>query len=423
MGRSRQAGLVLIVLAAIFPIGLRVATWPTLPHRELDPAMVTSGRELFEHHWVPRDPLAPWGDGLGPVFNSTSCLGCHFQGGSGGAGPLTSNVTTFTIRPLQPGDKHLGGIVHTSATDKDFRETLASVHGQLPPLSQPSLDDLLPAPGCNVTRLPFVPGVHISQRNTPSLYGAGLIDLIPERVIIANERRQRLAAGLAPAEVEHLIVGRACRSADGRVGRFGWKAQVASLAEFVEAACANELGLGNPGQAQPRPLSKSTYRPPGLDLTRGQCAELTAFVASLPRPVERLPDDPAGRAGVLAGKKLFHAIGCADCHTPALGKIEGIYSDLLLHRMGQALVGGGSYDEPAVGSEPGERPHPSEWRTPPLWAVASSAPYMHDGRAATLEEAIRLHGGQAAGSARRFGLLQRDEQEKLIAFLMTLQAP
>ena len=97
----------------------------------------------------------------------------------------------------------------------------------------------------------------LSQRNTPALFGSRLIDEIPDEAIIAGERRQRLKWGLATADVEHAPVGRSLRLPDGRVGRFGWKGQTASLADFVQAACANELGLGNPGQAQPVSLAKA----------------------------------------------------------------------------------------------------------------------------------------------------------------------
>src|SRR5262249_10270635 len=109
-----------------------------------------------------------------------------------------------------------------------------------------------------------------------------------------------------------------------------------------------------------------------------------------------------------------------------LGAVEGIYSDLLLHRMGAPLVGGGSYNEPPPvipDFKSGEEPRPDEWRTPPLWGVADSAPYLHDGRAASLEEAIRLHGGQGADAAQRFAKLGPAGQAPLIAFLKTLRAP
>jgi CxxC motif-containing protein (DUF1111 family) len=362
---------------------------------------------------------------LGPVYNANSCVACHQQGGVGGSGDRRFNVTTFTVRSGNENEKPREGVVHAQATQKRFQETLRDVHSTLEPIARPSLAQLVPLPG-NQTRISFPRGVHISHRNTPALFGAKLIDEIPDRVIIANERSQSLKWGLAPSDGENLPVGRALRLANGRVGHFGWKAQSASLADFVQAACANELGLGNPGQAQPRPLSWSGYQPPGFDLTLEQCNQLTTFIAALSRPVERLPADPIGRDQAQAGKQLFRSIGCADCHTPDLGSVDGLYSDLLLHRMGQPLEGGGSYNDPPTPMpdfKSGEGPQAGEWRTPPLWGVADSAPYLHDGRAATLEEAIRLHGGQALRAAQRFGQLSLTEQAQLITFLKTLRAP
>jgi CxxC motif-containing protein (DUF1111 family) len=418
----------LVVFGGVFisTVGLRLLTWPATRHTQVDAAMAELGRELFEHEWAPGDPLASCGDGLGPVFNATSCVACHNQAGPGGAGPVEFNVTTFTVRPMREGEQPREGVVHTMATDKELQETLAHVNPSLPPQSQPALKDLLPVPGCNVRVINFPSGVHISQRNTPALFGAKLIDEIPEREIIANERKQRLAAGLATPDVEDVPVGRALVLADGRVGRFGWKAQTASLLDFVQAACANELGLGNPGQAQPRPLGKPGYLPPGLDLSDQQCAQLTEFIASLPQPVERLPENSKKRERAIEGKKLFSSIGCANCHLPDVGDVKGLYSDLLLHRMGQDLEGGGSYDDPPLPAkqfEPGTAPAPGEWRTPPLWGVASSAPYMHDGRASTLQQAIKLHDGQAQRAKHRFESLDAEDQDRLIAFLETLQAP
>src|SRR6185437_3299292 len=130
-------------------------------------------------------------------------------------------------------------------------------------------------------------------------------------------------------------------------------------ASFVQAACANELGLGNPGQAQPRPLSKPWYQPGGYDLTLEQCDQITAFVASLPRPIERLPDESLLRGDAVEGKQVFHRIGCADCHMADVGEVKGLYSDLLLHDMGQPLEGGGSYNDDPPPLDP-NRPPPSD---------------------------------------------------------------
>jgi CxxC motif-containing protein (DUF1111 family) len=222
-------------------------------------------------------------------------------------------------------------------------------------------------------------------------------------------------------------LGRALHLGIGRVGKFGWKAQTATLTEFVQAACANELGLGNPAQAQPAPLGEPEYRPVGFDLTLHQCDQITSFVASLPRPIEKAPSEPALRDSAARGKALFSKIGCANCHTPKLGSVEGLYSDLLLHKMGMDLSGSGStyYGHPRPGTNlaTGDGPRPDEWRTPPLWGVADAAPYMHDGRAKTLGEAILAHGGQADRSKERFRGLGQDDQAHLVTFLGTLRAP
>jgi CxxC motif-containing protein (DUF1111 family) len=415
MNRPHRVWYLLIPVLALIPFGLRVFSWHLPESRPVDPEMAQAGLVLFDHEWEPGDPLAASGDGLGPVFNDSSCVACHHQGGPGGSGGLEHNVKVFTARSENPDTPPREGVIHARAVSAEFKESVSLVR-RLFPSPQP-VSDCGPRPPDRT---------HISQRNTPALFGAKLIDDIPDRVILAQERSEQARWGWAKAEDESKTVGRALRLPNGRVGHFGWKAQTASLSDFVQAACANELGLGNPGQAQPRPLAKPDYQPSGLDLTLEQCNQLTAFCASLARPVERMPADPAVCMAAQAGKMLFSTVGCAECHTPNLGSVEGVYSDLLLHRMGRDLVAGGSYNErpaPLPDFPSGDGPQPSEWRTPPLWGVADSAPYLHDGRAATLEDAIKLHGGQAQGSAKRYGNLNPLEREQLVAFLMTLRAP
>jgi len=271
--------------------------------------------------------------------------------------------------------------------------------------------------------------VQLAQRNTPALFGAKLIDEIPDRVIVGIERKQQKRWG--KDNLGDKPVGRARRLADGRIGKFGWKAQSASLSDFVQAACANELGLGNPGAAQPRPLGKQDYQPPGLDLTLEQCDQLTAFVAALSRPIQRSPDNlkPVdGLKQIDQGEKMFVKIGCAECHMPNIGSVDGIYSDLLLHHMGESLMTQtGSYNGPTtliLGLPGKSSASPAdEWRTPPLWGVADSAPYLHDGRGDTLEKAIKLHGGQAQQSSQLFFQLPPAQQAQVIDFLKSLRAP
>ncbi len=414
-----------LALAALAPAGMRSAAWLRQRPKPVDPAMARAGEVLFKHVWTPGDPLAGGGDGVGPVFNASSCVACHFQNGPGGSGEEMQNVTTYTIRPLRDGDRPREGVVHAESIWSQG-ETLANVHPALPPISNPGLETLIPMPGRTPTGglIRFPPGVQVAQLNTPALFGDKLIDEIPDRVIIANERRQRLKWGLAPADADAAPVGRASRLANGRIGKFGWKGQTTTLAAFVQAACANELGLGNPSQAQPRPMNLPDYQPPGLDLTAEQCDQLTAFVAALPRPVERIPEEAGAAVQVTAGKKIFHALGCADCHTPDLGSVPGLYSDLLLHPMSQEMQAGGAYYEIVVPIPDlvVDGPSPREWRTPPLWGVADSAPTCTTAgpprsRKPSGCTAARACGRPSASSA------SPAEQGQLIAFLKTLRAP
>jgi CxxC motif-containing protein (DUF1111 family) len=429
----------IVLLTVIAPVGYRATRWLLRYDSRLktDALASEAGRDLFLHEWTPGDKLAAQGDGLGPVFNASSCVACHAQGGAGGSGSLEHNVTVFTRAP-QSGAGATRGVIHQFATDAASQETLQNVSAQFPKKSRPTLSDLqalLPKPanpsaGVQSVRANAVPEIDVGQRNTPSLFGASIIDAIPDAAILANERNQRGNVRMVVFNDEQLPAGRAARLSRKRVGKFGWKANIGSLSQFVRVACANELGLGNPLQAQPASLSQPNYRPRGLDLTDQQCDQMTAFIASLPRPQEVVPPSAAEAARAALGKKHFKQIGCVDCHTADIAEAQGIYSDLLLHEMGEGLGGGGggSYvgelpDSAEPSESDGGSTSPSEWRTPPLWGVADSGPYLHDGRAATLAEAIKLHAGQASSSANRFTGLSDVQQEELIAFLNTLRAP
>jgi CxxC motif-containing protein (DUF1111 family) len=225
------------------------------------------------------------------------------------------------------------------------------------------------------------------------------------------------------------VQGRVARLKDKRVGRFGWKASVASLREFTLQACASELGLEVPGFARAAPPWKRNYKAPGIDLTREQCDTLTRFVASLPRPRVRPADSPEQARAIERGRRLFASVGCADCHRPKLGDVDGIYSDLLLHDMGSQLSDSGSYTvlEPEIASKDKSRQpraaNEREWRTPPLWGLRDSAPYLHDGRAETVADAVALHGGEGLGAARAYQRLSEKERKEVELFLQSLAAP
>ena len=337
----------------LFPMGLRWLTWPQPQAHEIKPDLVSAGEKLFEHDWKPNDPLSPDGDGLGPVFNATSCVACHKQAGPGGGGPNEFNVIAFTVNDPKSGKLVRSGVVHASAVSQLFQENLTHVDPSLPltlPAQRTATAEQLAMPSCFRAGFSFPAGVNVSQRNTPALFGAKLIDELTDDVIIAEARRQRLKWTLATDEVEHAPVGKVPRDAKGRVGKFGWKGQTASVADFVQGACANELGLGNPGANQPVSLSDRApeYKPRGLDLTQAQCDQMSQFVLNLATPSAEPGLEASQRNDRSAGREVFETIGCANCHTPDLGGVEGIYSDLLLHRMGEQLVGGGSYNDPVV---------------------------------------------------------------------------
>jgi CxxC motif-containing protein (DUF1111 family) len=199
----------------------------------------------------------------------------------------------------------------------------------------------------------------------------------------------------------------------------------------VKAACANELGLSNPGRPQAVPLGKPGYKAEGTDLTDEQCVMMTDFIRDLAAPSQVIPADSSTRSKVEAGHGLFAKIGCADCHSETLGPIAGIYSDMLLHDMGVELESSTGYygsiiPQPTIRNDKfavSEQPTPAEWRTAPLWGVADSGPYLHDGRAPTLEEAIVLHAGEAIDVAARFKEMSGADREAIVAFLKTLRAP
>jgi len=278
-----------------------------------------------------------------------------------------------------------------------------------------------------------------SQRNPSALFGLGLIDAIADEAIEAIAKRQ--------VDDFSRTQGRPSRLKDGRIGRLGWKGQTADVRDFVLNACAVELGLEVPGHHQALIPQAPRYQAPGLDLTADERDALIAYVRSLPRPIERKAASAIEAKHLAAGKAAFSSIGCASCHTAKVGNVEGLYSDLLLHDMGQEMAQAGSYsgssddgsEEPLVpqiraGVAQNQMPQPAsnrakrgaareEWRTPPLWGFRDSGPYLHDGRAQTLEQAVAMHGGQGADAAQRFFQLSPRERLQVEAFLKSLVAP
>ena len=351
-----------------------------------DLAAFTGGREEFE-------AVETVAGGLGPIFNDSSCVACHSAAGTGGAS--IQKVTRFgrsaggVFSPLD----HLGGsLLQARAID-------------------PAVQEHIPAEA-NV----------VAQRLTTPLFGAGLIEAIPDAAIELNAQRTQ------PDGVR----GRALKVTDvasgqQRIGRFGWKAQQATLLSFAGDAYRNEMGVTNrlfPTENAPngnQALLALYDKVPDIEDSvnpatgQSDIDHAAAFMRLLapPPPVR-------ATAASLAGAKLFEQARCTACHQPVLltgpspvqalaNQPVRLYSDLLLHDMG--ALGDGIEQGGAKARE---------MRTAPLWGLRARPAYLHDGRALSVGQAILQHDGEAARSRDRFKALKPAEQLQLLAFLQSI---
>jgi len=349
-------------------------------------AQVALGERLFSHELMVAE-------GLGPLYNETSCAGCHSVPSAGGMGPDGLGVALRVGRSV----------------DGRFDPMLADGG---PVARSRSVSDL----GLACELLPGIPqGATISSvRNAPPLFGLGQIDGIPDAAILAG-------AGPRPDGVDgrpQLVEGAA---GDHRVGRYGWKADTASLEQFVADALRNEHGITSPlapEDALPHEPFTCAGAGTGLEDDGTRVRALTAFVASLVVPAAPGAgagpgEGQAGASLVAQGASLFGGAGCIACHTAALPGAAGpvpLYSDLLLHDLGPAL------DDGVTQGAAGGR----DWRTTPLWGLRLRSRYLHDGRARSVRAAIQAHGGEAAAAAGRFRDMTDAERDALLAFLNTL---
>jgi CxxC motif-containing protein (DUF1111 family) len=298
-------------------------------------------------------------DGVGQRFNANSCVGCHSAPVAGGSGVKADSFVLVANDIADAGGGHV------------FRRFQRTEDG--------------------VIELPPPSGA--SRRKPLSLFGLGLLEL--------PDLRRPAAPVPGPDKIRGKLGGTA-----EKPGRFGWKARVPDIKSFTATAFAQELGVGGRAPSRNYPLELAVE-------------EVAAFVALLgPPPPNRDIDD-----GTRAGEKIFVEIGCAQCHTPSLApsrKAEAesgyrpeirAYTDLLLHDMGPTLADG------IVEGNAG----PSDFRTPPLWGVgASGPPYLHDGRAKDLAEAVAMHDGEARNTRARWEQLPASDRVALISFLRSL---
>lgn len=426
----KAAGLTLLFLAGAacegspapalpdgFGLGSRDANLLQRPRPGLSPEQRLEwsvGKSFATLPWVSAPSTTTARDGLGPLFNANSCSACHQRNGHGrlpGAGPglmlklrASKGPDTNASDGEQLQDRALPGLLPEGKIA--WHSRTARRHGELLSYRHYYIDR-----GVGGTET-----VAVSARLAPALIGQGLIDAVDEAQLIA----------LADPEDANGdgISGRVNRVWDREtdqlaVGRFGWKAGQASLRNQIARALSQDLGV------------RSSLLPEALCSTEETCdgstePEITDrlldamhyYIANLAVPA------PPKHNSNSTGAALFRSLGCDGCHRPTLeaNLANGqrapfqLFSDLLLHDMGPELA-----DSVAEFNASGR-----EWRTAPLWGLGLRAPnddnsrLLHDGRAASVHEAILWHGGEAQAVRRAYAQLPAHQQQQLTQFLKAL---
>lgn len=341
------------------------------PREALSPELMArfdAGRRLFDREFGVNEGMGS------PRFNGDSCRACHFEPVFGGAGPLGVNVMRHGI----VGED--GAFVPPAVGTILHKVTAQFGHA---PIAQDAV---------NV----------YESRQTPHLFGLGLLDAVSDAEIMSRAD---------PDDTKDFdgVSGRVSLTDDGRVGRFGWKAQVPSVAEFVRDAVTAELGMTLPYQ-EGLTFGRMTDNDPAPDPEFSLAeAELLAWFLGAMAPPPRQPGAEATQDGL----RIFDEVGCAKCHVAALDSESGpvpAFTDLLLHEI---------LPEGALGIEDTSASM-REFRTAPLWGLSQTAPYWHSGEAETIRDAIELHDGEGRASRDAWRALSAADVQSLLDFLGTL---
>jgi CxxC motif-containing protein (DUF1111 family) len=396
----------MMVRPVTFAATLAAALLLASPGFALDEAI---GRALFRRAWVPAPSSTKANAGLGPLFNARSCAACH--GGldraaveTDGNGLVQSDhlVLRFSDAAGKPDPVYGRQLQPASVAGAEPEGRVVLRDGRYEPHS--------------LAYGSLAAGTRSGALLSPLLRGLGALESIPDAVIAEQAEKNSVRPDGIRGRVRWAMDARGER----RVGRFGWKASHPTLDAQVETAFLLDLGLSTP--ARPLPAGDCTdaqitciEAPHGgrpqepAEISHEIVSRISAYLRTIKG------EDPKGRSP--QGAKLFASLGCAACHNPSLPGAHGpvqAYTDLLLHDMGPELDGGAT--EPGLAS--------TEWRTAPLWGLsrtlANGSGLLHDGRAATLAEAIRHHGGEASGSRQQFDALTGQEQQALIDYLKLL---
>ncbi|CAM8654664.1 COG3488 Predicted thiol oxidoreductase [Comamonadaceae bacterium] len=421
---------------------------PTLDDEER--ARFAVGNSFFRRNWVEAPASTTARDGLGPHFIARSCGGCHVQDGRG-APPefrkgLSEPPVALLIRLSIPGTGAHGGVVPDPVYGEQLNNAAiqgVQAEGQVQIRYQPvhgRFADGTPynlrKPLYRLTQLaygPLAPGAMISPRIAPQMAGLGLIEAIAESDILANASAQAAMAGPIKG-VPNRVWDDVARAE--RIGRFGWKANQASLASQTAGAFLGDIGITStthPEEACTPTQKDCLAAPRGA---QGQAPEIddrtlgdVVFYQATLAPAARRHSN---RADVVRGESLFVQAQCATCHRPSYTtgaapfprlsspKVEGVkiwpYTDLLLHDMGPALADG----------RPDYAANGRQWKTPPLWGVGlihdvnGHRRLLHDGRANGVLEAILWHGGEAQAAKQQVLKFSARDRQALVAFVESL---
>jgi len=341
------------------------------------------------------DDIFTEANGLGPVFVATSCGSCH--AGDGKGHPFTT-LTRF------------------GQSDTTGNKFLA--------MGGPQLQHLA-LPGYQPEQIPA--GATFSKFTPPANTGLGFIEAIPDGIILSNADENDADGDGISGRPNWIKIPVYCILRPGTIirngkyiGRFGKKAAVYDLLQQTVNAYNQDMGINSTYEHY------NTYGGLEVDpeITNKTALDVVFYLKTLKAPIQRNQNDPA----VLSGKQIFMDISCGKCHVPQMQTGESPisvlenktfypYTDMLLHDMGPGLDD--HYTEGTALT--------AEWRTPPLWGLGLSKNsqggkvfLMHDGRAASIEEAIRMHGGEAEQSKNKFNQLSDPDKANLIKFLESL---
>src|SRR5882762_8332127 len=342
-------------------------------------------------------------EGLGPRMNLDGCGGCHLQPAVGGTSPFVNPQVAFASK-IGGTDKvptfiSANGPVREARFVKNADGTAdGGVHALF------TITGRTGATGCMLAQPDFATQLanhNVIFRIPTPVFGAGLIEQIPDAAIAANQASdssQKSALGIKGKANFH-VAGRTITGMtnnngnDGTIARFGWKAQNKSLLLFSGEAYNVEMGITNElFQTEREENSACQFAAVPNDVTNTDATAPTEVISAIekfaffmrfldaPQPS---PDSPGGATSIANGRQKFAEIGCALCHTPSFttgnsavaalnNKPVNLFSDLLVHDMGDGLADGVSQGQAG----------PREFRSAPLWGLGQRIFFLHDGRTA-----------------------------------------